>query len=126
VEVEIHEEKAFTHLDEEKERDTRTWVLDTDATNHMSWCQAGFMKIDTVVLDTVCVSDDSVARIDGHGTIMFVSKNGESWSFDGVYFIPHLTTNIVSVSQLNEIGYKIDINTGMMKIQEPGGLLLRR
>jgi hypothetical protein len=36
VEVEIHEEKAFTHLDEEKERDTRTWVLDTDATNHMS------------------------------------------------------------------------------------------
>jgi hypothetical protein len=27
---------------------------------------------------------------------VFVCKNGESRSFDGVYFIPCLTTNIVS------------------------------
>jgi hypothetical protein len=55
---------------------------------------------------------------------MFVCKNGESRSFDGVYFIPRLTINIVSVGQLDEIGYKIDIDTGMMKIREPGGVLL--
>jgi hypothetical protein len=36
AEVEIHEENVFTHLDEEKERDVRTWILDTGATNHMS------------------------------------------------------------------------------------------
>jgi hypothetical protein len=36
AEVEIHEEKVFPHLDEEKERDVGTWVLDTGATNHMS------------------------------------------------------------------------------------------
>jgi hypothetical protein len=36
VEVEIHEEMVFTHLHEQKERDTGTWVLDTGATNHMS------------------------------------------------------------------------------------------
>jgi hypothetical protein len=30
----------------------------------------------------------------------------------------------VSVGQLNEIGYKINIDTGMMKIREPGGVLL--
>jgi hypothetical protein len=57
---------------------------------------------------------------------VFVCKNGESRSFDGVYFIPHLTTNILSVSQLDEIGYKIDIDTGVMKIQEPGGVLLAK
>jgi hypothetical protein len=55
---------------------------------------------------------------------VFVCKNGESQSFDGVYFIPRLTTNIVRVSQLDEIGYKIDIDTGMMKIREPSGVLL--
>jgi hypothetical protein len=38
AEVEIHEEKVFTHLDEEKEHDTRTWVLDNGAMNHMSGC----------------------------------------------------------------------------------------
>jgi hypothetical protein len=65
-----------------------------------------------------------VARIEGHGTVMFMCKNSESWSFDGVYFIPRLTTNIMSVGQLDEIGYKIVIDTSMIKIQEPGGVLL--
>jgi hypothetical protein len=122
--VEIHEEKVFTHLDEEKERDTGTWVLDTGVMNHMSGCRAGFMKIDTTVLGIVRFRDDSVARIEGHETVMFVCKSDKSRSFDGVYIIPRLTTNIVSVGQLDEIGYKIDIDTGMMKIQEPGGVLL--
>jgi hypothetical protein len=78
VEMEIHEEKVFAHLDEEKERDTRTWVLDTGATNHMSGCWVAFAKIDTTVLGTVRFGDDAVARIEGHGTVMFVCKNGES------------------------------------------------
>jgi hypothetical protein len=59
--VEIHEEKMFAHLDEEKERNTRKWVLDTEAMNHMSGCRAAF---DTTVLGTVRFGDDSVARIE--------------------------------------------------------------
>jgi hypothetical protein len=125
AEVEIHEEKVFAHLDEE-EHDVGTWVLDTEATNHMSGCRATFMKIDTVVLGTVRFGDDSVARMEGRRTVVFVCKNSESRSFDGVYFIPRLTTNIMSVDQLDEIGYKIDIDTGMMKIREPGGVLLAK
>jgi hypothetical protein len=77
----------------------------------------------TAVLGTVCFGDDSVTQIEGRGTIMFMCKNGESRSFDGIYFIPCLMTNIMSVGQLDEIGYKIDIDTDMMKIREPGGVL---
>jgi hypothetical protein len=124
VEVEIHEEKVFTHLHEEKERNAGTWVLDTGVTNHLSGCRAVFTKINTAVLDTVHFSDDSVAWIEGRGTVVFMCKNGKSRSFDGVYFIPHLTTNIVTIGQLDEIGYKINIDTSMMKIREPGGVLL--
>jgi hypothetical protein len=126
VEVEIHEEKVFAHLDEEKERDTGTWVLDTEAMNHMSRCRAAFTKINTTVLSTAHFNDDSMARIEGHRTVMFVCKNGESWSFDGVYFIPRLMINIVSVGQLDEIGYEIDIDTSVMKNREPGGVLLAK
>jgi hypothetical protein len=126
AEVEIHEAKVFTHLDEERERDAETWVLDTEAMNHMSGCRAAFMKFNMAVLDTVRFGNDSVARIEGHRTIVFVCKNSESRSFDRVYFIPRLITNIVSISQLDKIGYKIDIDTGVMKIQEPGGLLLAK
>jgi hypothetical protein len=124
AEVEIHKEKVFTHLDEEKERNTGTLVLDTGAMNHMSGCRAAFTKIDMTVLGTVHFGDDSMVRIEGPSTVVFVCKNHEFWSFDGVYFIPRLTTNIVIVGQLNEIGYKIDIDTGVMKIREPGGVLL--
>jgi hypothetical protein len=82
------------------------------------------MKIDMAVLGTVRFGDDSVAWIEGRGIVVFVCKNGESRSFDGVYFIPRLTTNIVSVDQLDEIGYNIDIDNSMMKIREPDGVLL--
>jgi hypothetical protein len=60
AEVEIHEEKVFAHLDEEKERDAETWILETGVTNHMSGYRAVFTKIDTAVLGTVCFGDDSV------------------------------------------------------------------
>jgi hypothetical protein len=96
------------------------------ATNHMFGCWVVFMKIDTAVLGTVHFGDDSVARIEGHKTVVFMCKNGESRSFNGVYFIPRLTTNIMSIGQLDEIGYKIDIDTDMMKIREPGGVLLAK
>ena len=35
-------------------------------------------------------------------------------------------TNIVSVGQLDEIGYKINIDTSVMKIREPGGFFLAK
>jgi hypothetical protein len=78
VEVEIHDEKVFAYLDEEKERDAGTWVLYTGAMNHTSRCQAAFTKIDTMVLGTVRFGDDSVAQIEGRETVVFVCKNGES------------------------------------------------
>jgi hypothetical protein len=90
----------------------------------MSECWAVLTKIDMVMLGTVRFGDGSVLGIEGHGTVMFMCKNDESRFFDKVYFIPHLTNNIVSVGQLDEIGYKIDNDTGVMKIQEPSGVLL--
>jgi hypothetical protein len=33
-EIELKQEKVYAHLDEEKERDVGTWVLDTEVTNH--------------------------------------------------------------------------------------------
>jgi hypothetical protein len=44
-----------------------TWVLDTEAMNHMFRCRAAFTKIDTTVFDTVRFGDDSVAQIEGRG-----------------------------------------------------------
>jgi hypothetical protein len=116
---------VYAHLDEEKEHDASTWELDTRVTNHMLgagqhsrnltwWCPAP------------CFSATTHGANRGWGTIMFMCKNDESRSLKGVYFIPRLATNIMSIGQLNEAINKIDIDTSLMKIQEPGGLLLLR
>jgi hypothetical protein len=46
------------------------------------------------VLGPVCFGDDSMARIEGRGSIVFVCKNGELRSFSDIYYIPRLTTNM--------------------------------
>jgi hypothetical protein len=56
------------------------------------------MKLNMVVLSTMCYNDNLVARIKGHGTIMFVCKNDESRSLEGVYVIPRLGTNSISIN----------------------------
>ncbi|CAA6674891.1 unnamed protein product [Spirodela intermedia] len=126
TQIHLREEKVFAHLEEEELRDEEEWVVDTGATNHISGSRTAFTELDTKVLGTVRFGDDSVARIEGRGAIVFLCKNGEHRSFAGVYYIPRLTTNIVSVGQLDEAGYHIDIEKGAMKIHEPGGRLLAK
>jgi hypothetical protein len=66
-----------------------------------------------------------MTKIEGRGVVEFLYKNGERRSFVGVYFIPWLTVNIVSVGQLDEVGYT-HIKAGKMDIREPVGRLLAR
>ncbi|XP_066395962.1 uncharacterized protein [Miscanthus floridulus] len=101
-------------------------VLNTGATNHMFGCQEAFAELNSEALGTVRFGDDSVAQIEGWGTVTFVCKTGETRSFTGVYYIPWLTTNIVSIGQLDEVGYKVDIDDGIMHIREPGRRLLAK
>ncbi|KAG8060127.1 hypothetical protein GUJ93_ZPchr0002g24035 [Zizania palustris] len=126
LQIVIREEKVFAQLGEEEEHKPEEWILDTGATNHMSGSMVAFSKLDTAVLGTVWFGDDSVARIEGRGTVTFPCRNGEFRRFIGVYFIPRLTMNIVSVGQLDEDGYKIRIEAGVMSIQEPDGKLLAK
>jgi hypothetical protein len=88
------------------------------------WVSAAFTKLDMAVLGAVRLGDNSVEQIESRGTFMFVCKNCESRSLEGVYFIPRLATNIMNIYQLDEVGCKID--TSVMKIWEPRGLLLAR
>jgi hypothetical protein len=44
-------------------------------------------------------------QIEGMGTILFRRKIGEHNAFLGIYYILRLNTNIISVGQLDEIGF---------------------
>jgi hypothetical protein len=69
---------VLVHLsEEEKNRDTTSWVLDTGATNHMSGARMAFAKLDTVVRGSVSFGDGSIVNIKGCRTVLFNCKNGE-------------------------------------------------
>ena len=63
---------------------------------------------------TVKFRDGSVVDIQGKGTVLFACRSGEHRRLDGVYYIPRLTTNIVSLGQMDEDGYKVNIESGIL------------
>jgi hypothetical protein len=122
----LHKERVFAQLGEGEEHDCKSWICDTGAMNHMLGSWAAFAELDTTVRGTVRFGNDSMTEIECRGVVEFLCKNDERRSFAGVYFIPRLMSNIVSVGQLDEAGYDIHIKAGKMDIHEPGGRLLAR
>jgi hypothetical protein len=105
--VHLMESKVLFHLrEEEKEAEGPCgWVLDTGATNHMTGSRHVFSELDSGVTGTVKFGDGSVVNIEGKGTVLFALRSGEHRRLGRVYFIPRLTTNIVSLGQMDENGF---------------------
>jgi hypothetical protein len=85
-----------------------------------------FSSLDESVHGTVRFGDISLIKIQGKGSIVFRSQNGQQHVLAEVYFIPSLRSNIISVGQLDEAGCKVDIRDGVMTIHEPSRGLLTR
>ncbi|XP_062182044.1 uncharacterized protein LOC133886315 [Phragmites australis] len=123
---ELMEEKVFATFDAADDRDPKRWVLDTGATNHMTGSRAAFSDLDTGIVGMVHFGDGSVVKIEGRGTILFAYKNGEHRAFANVYFIPHLTANIISVGQLDEAGLQVLVEGGVMRVHDKERVLLTK
>jgi len=116
--VHLVEPKVLLHLSEEEKEAvvSRRWVLDIGATNHMTGTRTVFAELNTGVTGTVKFGDGSVVDIQGKGTVLFACKSGEHRRLDGVYYIPRLTTNIISLGQMDEDGFKVDIESGILRL----------
>jgi hypothetical protein len=116
--VELVEAKVYAVLGDGAERDSKRWIFDTGASNHMTGIKEVFADLDLCVISTVRFGDDSVVRIEGCGTILFACKNGEHRPLTNVYYILRLTANIVRCGQLDEDGFQIYIEDGVMRIRD--------
>ena len=84
----------------------------------MTGAKSVFSKLDSGICGTVKFSDGSVVKIEGRDTILFVGKGGKHHKLTGVYFIPRLKANIVSLSQLDKAGCHISIKRGLLRIRD--------
>jgi transposase InsO family protein len=120
------EAKVLAAFDATEDRDPKRWVLDTGATNHMTGSRSAFSDLDNGVVGTVRFGDGSVVNIEGRGTILFACKNGEHRTLANAYYIPRLTTNIISVGQLDEVGFEVLVKGGVMWIRDEEQRLLAK
>ena len=126
TEVHLQEDKLFVQLGEKHDEGETRWILDTGATNHMTGDRSFFSELDTGVHGTVKFGDGSVVNIEGRGTILFMCKTGEHHQLGGVYFIPKLTANIISLGQLDEDKFKVLIEEGVLRIWDQRRRLLAK
>ncbi|KAJ4740894.1 Transposon Ty1-H Gag-Pol polyprotein [Rhynchospora pubera] len=102
------------------------WYLDSGATNHMTGCKENFTELDTSVAGTVKFGDGSMVSIYGRGTVLLQGRMGEHKALTDVYYIPKLTSNIISLGQLEEQGCRIMLENGQLKVFDREEQLLIR
>lgn len=110
----------------EHQRHSKSWYLDTGASNHMTGDKRKFRELDTIVKGYVRFGNESRVRIEGKGMIQFQCKNGEQRQLKEVYYIPDLCSNIISLGQLSEGGDEITIREPYLWVRDKAGRLLMK
>jgi hypothetical protein len=87
----------------------------------MTGSRSSFIGLDVAIYGTLHFSGGSVVGIEGKGTVVVECKNGDQRRLAGVYHIPKLNANILSLGQLDEDGYHILIEHGMLWVWDPKG-----
>ncbi|KAL8103772.1 hypothetical protein AgCh_028101 [Apium graveolens] len=101
--------------DEESKKNV--WYLDSGASNHMTGHKELFMEIDDTISGEVTFGDSSKIPVKGKGTVTIMSMKGEKKYINDVYYIPALKNNIISLGQLVEKGYNIQIQDNSLIIR---------
>jgi hypothetical protein len=119
--VVLDERQAQVHLGEEDDNDekkSKVWYLDSGANNHMTEERVAFSELDTGVVGTVKFGDGLRVNNHGRNTVIFRCQNGEQRAFTDVYYIPKLRSNIISIGKLNKRGCRVLIDYGVLLIRD--------
>lgn len=123
----INEERITPILrpkNSERNEKSNLWYLDNCASNYMSWQREKFDELDENVTGKVRFGDNSVVHIKGKGSITIHCSNGERRRLMGVYYIPSLCSNIISLGQLVEEGHMVVLSGEGLWVRDKCGVLL--
>ena len=76
------------------------WLLDSGCSNHMTGNKSLFSSLDSSVVTNIKLGDDSLVPAKGKGIIPILTKKNEKMSIHEVFYVPHLTINLISIGQL--------------------------
>ncbi|KAD5507787.1 hypothetical protein E3N88_15490 [Mikania micrantha] len=102
------------------------WFLENGASNHMTSNKDLFTQLDSTITRRVRFGDGSYVEIKGRRSIIVECKTGEQRILTNVYLIPSLKSSIISLGQLTEVGYEIQMNGELLWVKEHDGTLLMK
>nr|KYP46330.1 Retrovirus-related Pol polyprotein from transposon TNT 1-94 [Cajanus cajan] len=88
------------------------WYLDTGCSNHMCGKKELFFSLDETVKSTVKFENNSNIPILGKGRVAIRLKDGSQNFISDVFYAPGLHHNLLSMGQLSEKGYNMQIHDG--------------
>lgn len=84
-----------------------------------------FVDLDESFQNTVKFGDSYVVpTVMGRGRVKFQTKANSIQTISNVLFIPSLKTNLLSLGQLQDKGYKINIEDGKYRVQDSKQVLI--
>lgn len=86
------------------------WYVDSGATNHMCNCQENMVNFQNFSkpLEVNVANGEKVSTC-GQGSVLVNLKGGIK-TISNVYYVPKLSANLLSVSELNRKGYSVTFN----------------
>ncbi|KAJ8773199.1 hypothetical protein K2173_028376 [Erythroxylum novogranatense] len=117
--VEIKEEMLLMVFEEIKIGDqTDTWFLDSGCSNHMCGNKEYFFDLNKSFRESVKLANNSSLFVAGKGNVR-LQINGMTQIITGVFYVPELKNNLLSIGQLQEKGLAILFQGDKCKVYHP-------
>ena len=108
------------------EKSNKLWYLDLGANNHITDNKNIFYNLDETPKGNITFGDKLKVPVMGSGGILIKMKNGDHEFISNVYYVPALKTNILSIGQLVEKDYHIEMNRNGLLIRNGNRRMIAR
>ncbi|KHN35688.1 Retrovirus-related Pol polyprotein from transposon TNT 1-94, partial [Glycine soja] len=104
---------AITNSEEDN---VNLWYLDTGCSNHITRHREWFVNIDDKVKSKIKFADNSSVTAEGIGKVMIQRKDGHHSFINDVLYVPNMKNNLLSLGQLLEKGYSMQMEDNQLKV----------
>lgn len=99
--------------------ESHKWYLDSGATQHMTPNRDWFLNYSPLSSNERVFLGDNTSHITkGRGAVAIKLEDGSNRHIENVYHIPGLKKNLISVSKITDVGYKLECNTDLCRIKD--------
>jgi len=105
----------MAYMDMNKAHTTDVWFLDSGCSNHMCGKKEYFSNFNEKFRESVKLGNNTSMVVSGKGNIR-LQVNGIAQIITGVFYVPELKNNLLSIGQLQEKGLTNLFQNGKCKV----------